>query len=544
MTLAPTIMTSALAASDAELVEACLAGDHDAFGQIVERYQRLLCSLAYSATGSLDDSEDVAQETFAEAWRQLGTLREAEKLRPWLCGILRHRIGRLLRGTDRRTLRRAQTLEAAGEAPASEDSAASLAVQREEKEILWSELARVPEVYREPLILYYREQRSVAHVATALDLTEDAVKQRLARGRKLLQERVLAFVEGALKRSTPGRAFTASVMAALPALLPAPAKAATLGAGAAYGSTLAKATGFATLLASFTGAATALMGLRASLYQSRTPGERRAAIINTFTCVSSSLAFLLLLWALRAGAYRWWEQRGALTIASQLLVLAFVVAWPIGVARMMRGSRRYRSAQRRAHPECFRELDDDRVGSLASEYRSRATLLGVPLVHFRFSSAEEGDRPVFGWISGGDRAFGLLFAWGGWAVAPISCGICAVGLLSVGTMGVGVIGLGTLAVGGVALGCVAVGWDTYAWLSALGWSTAQSGGFGIARLAARAPIAYARHANDEMAGQILANPQAEATQTMLLVTIVVIALLPTGYYLRQVRHRMDGRRAG
>lgn len=41
--------------TDSDLVAACLDGDRDAFGRIVERYQSLLCSLAYSATGSLNE---------------------------------------------------------------------------------------------------------------------------------------------------------------------------------------------------------------------------------------------------------------------------------------------------------------------------------------------------------------------------------------------------------------------------------------------------------------------------------------------------------
>ena len=52
------------AQSDAELVARSLAGDHEAFGAVVERYQSLVCSLAYSATGSLGRSEEIAQETF------------------------------------------------------------------------------------------------------------------------------------------------------------------------------------------------------------------------------------------------------------------------------------------------------------------------------------------------------------------------------------------------------------------------------------------------------------------------------------------------
>src|SRR5581483_3724133 len=98
---------------------------------------------------------------------------------------------------------------------------------------------RVPEIYREPLVLFYREHRSIEQVAGALELSEDAVKQRLSRGRKLLHEGVLAFVEGALERTNPGKAFTIAVLAALPALTIS-AKAATLGAAAAKGSASAK----------------------------------------------------------------------------------------------------------------------------------------------------------------------------------------------------------------------------------------------------------------------------------------------------------------
>jgi hypothetical protein len=64
--------------NDAELVVESLSGNRDAFGQIVARYQSLVCSLAYSATGSLSQSEDLAQETFVAAWKQLADLREPE----------------------------------------------------------------------------------------------------------------------------------------------------------------------------------------------------------------------------------------------------------------------------------------------------------------------------------------------------------------------------------------------------------------------------------------------------------------------------------
>jgi len=184
--------------TDAELVGACLSGDRRAFGTIVERYQRLLCSLAFAATGRLNESEDMAQEAFVTAWKQLGKLREPEKLRSWLCGILRHTASHARRRDGREPVRRADSLEHAAEFAADEQPAVDHAMNEEEQKILWHALEQVPELYREPLVLYYREHRSVEHVARELDLTESAVKQRLSRGRKLLQARVLSFVEGAL----------------------------------------------------------------------------------------------------------------------------------------------------------------------------------------------------------------------------------------------------------------------------------------------------------------------------------------------------------
>jgi DNA-directed RNA polymerase specialized sigma24 family protein len=78
--------------NDAELVAESLKGSRDAFQQIVERYQTLVSSLAYCATGNVSRSEDLAQETFVSAWQQLGELREPAKLRPWLCSITRYLI--------------------------------------------------------------------------------------------------------------------------------------------------------------------------------------------------------------------------------------------------------------------------------------------------------------------------------------------------------------------------------------------------------------------------------------------------------------------
>ena len=88
---------------DETLVQRSLAGDRSAFGAIVSRYQSLVAAIAYSAIGSLSRSEDLAQETFIEAWRQLASLREPGLLRAWLCGIARNRTHDALRRDLRTT---------------------------------------------------------------------------------------------------------------------------------------------------------------------------------------------------------------------------------------------------------------------------------------------------------------------------------------------------------------------------------------------------------------------------------------------------------
>src|SRR5215469_18636986 len=97
--------------TDSDLVARTLNGDTRAFEHIVSRYQSLICSLTYSATGSLGQSQDLAQETFITAWKHLRLLRERDKLRSWLCGIARGLIGKALRRDGREPVHEAEPLE-------------------------------------------------------------------------------------------------------------------------------------------------------------------------------------------------------------------------------------------------------------------------------------------------------------------------------------------------------------------------------------------------------------------------------------------------
>src|SRR5271154_2333856 len=162
---------------DAGLVASSLAGNRRAFGRIVSRYQALICSVAYSGTGSLSRSEDLAQETFLTAWTDLGSLREPARLRPWLCGIARNLIQNSRRRERLEPATVAEPIEVAEDAPAHGQLATEQAISGEEEAILWRSIERIPETYREPMVLFYREHQSVERVATSLGLSQEVVRQ-------------------------------------------------------------------------------------------------------------------------------------------------------------------------------------------------------------------------------------------------------------------------------------------------------------------------------------------------------------------------------
>jgi RNA polymerase sigma factor (sigma-70 family) len=200
--------------TDAELIEASVAGRVDAFTALVERYQSLVCAVSYSATGDRALSEDVAQETFVAAWNGLEELRERDKLRGWLCGIARNLSSKALRRFGREIPSDTEVQAAINEV-ASAPSVLDDALDKESEQLVWTALHSIPETYREPLVLFYREDRSTKQVAESLGLSEDAVQQRLSRGRQYLKASVADLVERTLERTKPSKGFAAAVVAAI-----------------------------------------------------------------------------------------------------------------------------------------------------------------------------------------------------------------------------------------------------------------------------------------------------------------------------------------
>jgi RNA polymerase sigma-70 factor, ECF subfamily len=135
--------------------------------------------------GSVIDGEDVVQDTFARAFGALDELEEDAPLRAWLFRIAHNRALDLLRS---RAIRAAEPIEAAHEIadPESPDPMEVL-MRREAVETAVSRFVELPTVQRSAVILKDVLDQSLEEIAAMLDLTVNAVKAHLARGRARLK---------------------------------------------------------------------------------------------------------------------------------------------------------------------------------------------------------------------------------------------------------------------------------------------------------------------------------------------------------------------
>lgn len=509
---------------DGRLVELCLQGNRNAFARIVERHQSMVCAIAYSACGDVGRSEDLAQDTFVAAWRKLGELQDPEKLKSWLCGIARNLSHNSLRRQQRTPT--ALAGEFPGETAAQEATPREEAISREEEALMWRALETLAPEYREPMVLFYREGQSVEKVAAALGLSGEAVRQRLSRGRVMLNDRVAKTVERTLFRSAPGKVFTLAVLAALPAFTVS-ASAATLGTTAAKGSATAKAAASMGLASMLLGPVLAFFGIylgyKLSIDNAQTP-RVRAFVTKFYRLLGAGIVlFLLLLGMLTSSGWGLHLAKSRPSFYASL-VLALVAVYTIFVAVISIWSGRERKALgsegANPNPTFWNPFYHK---SKATEYRSAATLFGLPLVHVRFGGEHhDRDEPVKAWFAIGKKAYGVLFAFGAFAVAPLSVGGCGIGLVTLSGFGMGVISLAGLGIGIWSIAGTAVGFVAYGGC-AVGWKWA-AGGVAIARDYAVGGTAFATHANDAIAGAFIQQSASYAIATKLTGYLLVLNL--------------------
>jgi len=201
--------------NEVALLQASAEGDAVAFETIVKKYQSFVCAITYSATGDVEKSEDLAQETFTSAWRDLAKLKDLGRFRAWLGTIARNVIRNSFRGQERDTAGKVSLMESTREVGTTDSEPAKIAIAKEQQAVVRRALQQIPAKYREVLVLFYRQEQSVKEVAGQLELSADAVKTRLSRGRKLLKQQVAAMVETTISRTGPGKAFTTAVVVSI-----------------------------------------------------------------------------------------------------------------------------------------------------------------------------------------------------------------------------------------------------------------------------------------------------------------------------------------
>jgi len=162
-------------AEDAALVGAAREGDRAAFGQLYERYARVVHGVLLSRVPP-NDVEDLVQDVFLNAWRRLRTLRDDSAFGAWLAAIARNRAA------DHH--RRLALHEEVHEDIPSKDCEESEALA------ILAAVQSLPDAYRETLILRLVEGLSGAEIAARTGLTHGSVRVNLHRGMQQLREKL------------------------------------------------------------------------------------------------------------------------------------------------------------------------------------------------------------------------------------------------------------------------------------------------------------------------------------------------------------------
>jgi RNA polymerase sigma factor (sigma-70 family) len=194
------------------LLRASIDRDTEAFGILVRKYQSYICTLTYSAIGSIEKSEDVAQNVFVAVWRNLSQLRDIGKFKSWMCQITKNEIIKYYQRNQRDIISKSLPLNAATTAKSSQAGPVEQAISKETEKFVYQALGQIPQQYREPLILFYWHGKSVRQVAEFFDLSEEAAKKRISRAREMLRGNIEGVVEQTIAKTSPAEKFSASVL--------------------------------------------------------------------------------------------------------------------------------------------------------------------------------------------------------------------------------------------------------------------------------------------------------------------------------------------
>jgi RNA polymerase sigma factor (sigma-70 family) len=261
--------------------------DEVAFEALVQRHGPMVLSACQRVLDNAQDAEDAFQATFVVFMRKAHTIRKPELLGNWLYGVA-YRIARKARA---QATRRRQMEREAAPMPAA-DPLIEVA-WRDFRSLLDEELQRLPDRYRAPLVLCYLEGLTNEEAAERLGWPSGSMSYRLARGRKLLRDRLTG------RHPALPTALFSTFMAGIPVLPAVPARLVDTMVHAASGSAAgAKAA---------TTVSTAATSLAEWMLQTMTASRRRriivmATLVALVALTSSTLAYAAVTGGLPGGS--------------------------------------------------------------------------------------------------------------------------------------------------------------------------------------------------------------------------------------------------
>lgn len=168
--------------ADAALVERTLAGDIEGFGELHRRYYRRVVSVVLSIIRDRIQAEDMAQDAYASALRELPRLKDRDRFYPWICRIA---VNRAIE--DRRRMRRRSELDAK---TAPRESVGPVAEERllraERAEAVREALDQLPEGQKAAVVLRYFDELPMRAIAEALGCSEITARTQVFRGLRKL----------------------------------------------------------------------------------------------------------------------------------------------------------------------------------------------------------------------------------------------------------------------------------------------------------------------------------------------------------------------
>lgn len=190
--------------TDDVLVRKCLAGERQAFAELVQRYQKQIYSLAYRLTNNAEDAQDLAQEVFIKVYQVLHKYDGERPFFPWMYKVASNVCYTELRRRPSPEVPLDNIIEFGPLVPVSPEQPETEFERKEMQRLVHQAIAELPENYRIPMVLRYLEEFSYQQIADAMELPLTTIETRLYRGRALLQKRLNLILERGVTNEMSG----------------------------------------------------------------------------------------------------------------------------------------------------------------------------------------------------------------------------------------------------------------------------------------------------------------------------------------------------